>query len=84
MASHLKIAYKPFKKSDLTNDYHICKKLFCNKTCKGIWASREASKMFQKHIKNGFHKNYTLKHVKSLTKKGALSGCRFDKVMLSA
>jgi hypothetical protein len=81
MASHLKLAFKPLKKSQLQHDYHICKKQFCNKTCKGFG---DIDAMFQTHIKNGFHKNYTLRNVKSLLKKGALSGCRYDKVMLKA
>jgi hypothetical protein len=84
MASHLKIVYTPLKKSHLKHDYHICKKQFCNKTCKGFGRNKEASMMFQKQINNGFHKNYTLKNVKSLIKKGALSGCQYDKVMLKA
>ena len=84
MAAHLKIAYKPLKKSHLKHDYHICKKMFCNQACEGFGYDKEASLRFQKQTKNGFHKNYTLKNVKSLMKKGALSGCQYDKVMLKA
>ena len=48
-----------------------CKKSFCNKDCKGI--------LFN-DIKNGFHKHYTKKRVKSLKKRGALSGCIYSDI----
>jgi hypothetical protein len=57
--------------------YSTCKKVFCNKTCKGYneYKGKELAK-FQSKIKNGFHTNYKKNRINALKQRGAVSACR--------
>lgn len=57
--------------------YKICKKTYCNKTCKGytMFENKKKQLEFYKKIKNGFQKSYSKERINLFKKKGALSGC---------
>lgn len=63
-------------------DFRLCKKNFCNESCKegfdffGITEQQEKfKKNFSKKLYNGFVDTYSAKEVDMLKKRGALSGC---------
>ena len=73
------------KPSKTLNDsyYRDCRKSFCNESCKGyMFNDKKREQKFNSEIKNGFQKKYTKKNIKMLKKKGAVSGCLYNEMIL--
>ena len=57
--------------------YTTCKMSYCNENCEGldIFDDKEQELEHKKKIKNGFMNTFSKSQIKSLKKRGALSGC---------
>jgi hypothetical protein len=75
-----------YKKNSKSMDdifYRGCRKSSCNASCDGyMFRDKKGEQKFYSEIKNGFHKKYTKKNIKTMKKRGAISGCLYDPTLL--
>ena len=76
VAKRLRRPYHDASKTQLNSRYHMCRKTFCNKSCKGF-----KKKWERLQIKNGFQAANSQKRTQILLKKGAMSECYPNKMI---
>lgn len=74
---HTKLAPKHIKRYT-----KFCKKEFCNKGCNGyrVHRSKTEKRRFIKSLKNSFQDEYSPEQIIELKKRGAISGCVYDRM----